>query len=809
MTVLLKMYKNKELHTQEIINQVKTLEIIILRLCQIPILDSLILFSLNLIYDLETHKGLRIIRRSTLFNPEWYLLENPDVERNMFDPYWHYAKYGWKEGRNPGPDFSSKEYLSKYPDVRKAGVNPLVHYEMFGRDEGRSISDNTNKIEEKKTHKISTCTYNPSTLNPNRIEKIVFDISPQPEVSIIIPVHNKWQYTYTCLKSIYENTHDISFEIIIVDDYSTDMTKEILDKIEGIKVISNEKNIGFILSSNKGADCSQAPYILFLNNDTIVTEHWLSNLISTIRKNPQCRAVGCKLVYPEGILQEAGSILWNNGSASAYGRGDDPMKPEYSYVREVDFCSGACLLVRNDLFKGVHGFDTGYLPAYYEDADLCLKFSNLGYKIIYQPDTTVFHFEYTSSSKKQAIRQMEDNRSRFVKNWDNILQYKYTLLSDVNFFDTVLQARDVQEGKKILVLEDRIPALHQGSGYPRANKLLFMIRKLGYKVTFFPLSDTTPWQPYTLEFQQLGIEVFFGKNLNFARFAQQRKNFYDIIYISRPHNFEAYYSILKKYFPTARIVYDAEALFSTREILKEKIKGNDITDQQIKNLRDTEINLIKKADHIITVSENEKKLIFENSKHSKITVIGYPIEVQKNIGPFNHREDLLFVGSFLSPDGPNDDAIIYFVTDIWPKLLGKLSCKLFIVGINPPKRIQQFASPTVIVTGYAPDIQEYYNHCRIFIVPHRYAAGIPLKLLEAMSYGIPSVVSSLIASQLNLEDQKQALVAENTDTFVEKIVSLYQNAKIWENIQKNSLDYISQTCNPENLKKELQYVLEN
>jgi len=112
------------------------------------------------------------------------------------------------------------------------------------------------------------------------------------------------------------------------------------------------------------------------------------------------------LIWPNGQLQEAGSIIWNDGSALGYGRGDDPLKPEYSYLREVDYCSGACLLVRTDLFKKIDGFDERYIPAYYEDSDLCLGIQNLGYKIVYQPDVTIYHHEFTSSSKELAKKYM-------------------------------------------------------------------------------------------------------------------------------------------------------------------------------------------------------------------------------------------------------------------------------------------------------------------------------------------------------------------------------------------------------------------
>jgi GT2 family glycosyltransferase len=184
-----------------------------------------------------------------------------------------------------------------------------------------------------------------------------------PEVSIIIAVCQKLDYTLRCLKSIHVNTRE-SYEIIIVDDASGDQTYNVLSKIKNLRVIRNEKNIGFLESANIGAKESRGEYLMFLNNDTVVAENWLSSLLETIKRE-NVGAVGSKLLNSDGTLQEAGSIVWNDGSALGYGRGDNPEKPEYEFAREVDYCSGASLLVTRELFEKLGGFDGRYAPAYY------------------------------------------------------------------------------------------------------------------------------------------------------------------------------------------------------------------------------------------------------------------------------------------------------------------------------------------------------------------------------------------------------------------------------------------------------------
>lgn len=207
-------------------------------------------------------------------------------------------------------------------------------------------------------------------------------MSTDPEVSIIIPVYNKSLYTFTCLKSIHENSGKNAFEIIVVDDASNDDTSQVLGTIEGITVIRNAENKGFIYSSNTGVKAAKGRYIVLLNNDTIVTQGWLDALKQTFKQFPDAGLVGAKLIYPDGRLQEAGGIVWQDASAWNYGRYDNPDKPEYSYCRVVDYCSGACLMIPRQDLLDLGSFDEYYTPAYYEDTDIAFQVRKTGKKCI-------------------------------------------------------------------------------------------------------------------------------------------------------------------------------------------------------------------------------------------------------------------------------------------------------------------------------------------------------------------------------------------------------------------------------------------
>ena len=201
-------------------------------------------------------------------------------------------------------------------------------------------------------------------------EILVFPGCDQPKVSILIPVYNEWVVTHRCLWSILQHTQG-DYEVIVADDCSSDETRNIADYVQGITVVRQEENQRFLKNCNSAAQRARGDFLLLLNNDTTVTEGWLPPLLKLFDQ-PEVGIAGPKLLFPNGKLQEAGGIIWQDASGWNYGRADDPTRPQYSYVRETDYVSGAALMVRRSLWQELGGFDETFAPAYYEDTDLSL-----------------------------------------------------------------------------------------------------------------------------------------------------------------------------------------------------------------------------------------------------------------------------------------------------------------------------------------------------------------------------------------------------------------------------------------------------
>lgn len=625
-----------------------------------------------------------------------------------------------------------------------------------------------------------------------------------PDISVLVILYNKAEYTYQCLETLLANTN-VSYEVILVDNGSTDETHRLLDRLDNVTVVRNTTNKGFLLACNQAADLAQGKWLLLLNNDIQAPPTLLSTLLDTTKGRERCGAVGAKLILTDGTLQEAGSIIWKDGSCLGYGRGDNPNNPQYSYLKEVDYCSGACLLVRSDLFREAGKFDERYVPAYYEESDLCMSLRKMGYEVLYQPAANVIHYEFgSSSSSKEACALHARNQGFFVKKWKQELATHHD-----NKPKNIIAARErLGKKKKILIVDDIIPDGTLGCGYPRSHDILEVIRELGYAVTFFPLAFPDRPEPCSYNLQQNRIEAFYGPaSTDFESFFRARKKHYDVIWISRPHNMERIINIVRSYNSSQKVIYDAEAFFAARQILMANLLQTPIPEATQKELIKKEITLMRHAQAIVTVSERERAT-FENLGCQNINVIGHTYSIKPTETSFEKRCDILFVGSFLTPGCPNEDAILHFCKEVFPLVQKTLKIKLWIAGTHKLDSIKNLASENIVVTGRVDDLRPFYEKSRVFIVPTRFAAGIPFKLQEAMAYGIPTVVSPLIADQLG-QKNSILLVGENPQDFAAKIIKCYTEPVVWSELRQNALQYIKTECSLDTYRERIKSVVDD
>jgi len=633
-------------------------------------------------------------------------------------------------------------------------------------------------------------------------QPLVFPVEAKPLVSIILVFYNQCALSLLCLESILKNVN-CPFQLVIVDNASSDQTTEFLKLVKNAHVIANDDNLGFVKAVNMGAAVSTGEYILLLNNDAILHPGAIENAVECYQNTEKCGAVGGKINLLDGSMQEAGSIIFNDGSCLGYGRGKIPESPEFMFKREVDYCSGAFLLIAREIFKKLDGFDEDYAPAYYEESDFCIRLKKNGLRVVYEPNAVITHYEFASSGGFEGASKLQTaHRKILCAKHKELLQHQLTAKPE-----NILKARTANNFGNVLLIDDRVPHSNLGSGYPRCNEIIKVITERNLNLTLYPLrfpnenwSDTYASIPPTVEVMlDLGTE-------GLQAFLQSRAGFYDFIIISRVHNMEFFVELLK-FQPDiagdATIIYDAEAVTSPRDVMAKRLQGETVSAEKEASLLAQELSLVKHADLAITVSAYEADL-YHDFGFSNTRVIGHSMELDPGANEHKERQDMLFVGALRDEGSPNVDSIWWFVEQVMP-LIRKANAdiKLHIVGDNTAASLTEMTADGVVFHGRVDDITTLYNSSRLFIAPTRFAAGIPHKVHEAAACGLPCVTTTLLARQLDWTDGKELLAADLASDFAEKCISLYNDSELWNKIQRSSIDAIAKDCSPTQFRREI------
>ncbi|WP_460758584.1 glycosyltransferase [Lysobacter fragariae] len=633
------------------------------------------------------------------------------------------------------------------------------------------------------------------------------DADAQPDVSIVIPVYNQLPFTLACIDALVAHETRYRFEILVGDDASTDATALALaTPIQGVRHVRHGTNLGFVRNCNATAALARGRYVVMLNNDTQVLPGWLDEMIGTLEDNPGIGMSGSKLVFPDGRLQECGGIVWKDGSAWNFGRLQDPRRPEFCYMRDTDYVSGASIALPLELWRELDGFDELFVPAYAEDVDLAFRIRARGLRTVVQPLSQLLHFEGISSGTdtgQGAKAYQVENLRKLHERWHEVLQQHR------DNADHPELEKERQVARRMLFIDLVTPTPKEDAGSLVAVEMMSAFRDNGYKITFIPEDNFAHMGASTRDLQRVGIETIYHPSYSsIDGFLSQCADEFDVILLVRFRVGEAHIERLRQRYPSARIIFSNCDLHYLREMREAELSGSQAALDAALDTKRRETDVIRRADVNMVHSEAELELLRRDVPGAPCVLFPLVHDPIEHCPPVAGRDGICFVGGYRH--APNADGITWFVEEIWPLVMARdPRHTLYIAGSSMTDQVKALSShPNVEVVGFIDDLDGFLARRRATIAPLRFGAGAKGKVAVSLANGVPVVTTAVGAEGMQLEHDIQVLVADSAEDFAAHVLDILSQDELWLRMSAAGLKYAAEITSKASARRRAREIIE-
>lgn len=715
----------------------------------------------DLLAQSTTHSRVR----NEVFDSAYYTDRYPDTKSFPGGAFRHYVAFGYLEGRFPCKLSEELAMLYARSDVDRWMRNFL----RFGVDIVGLTAGHVEARHAYESHTLRSLASN-----------IQLSTSATPRVSIIIPHFNKAELTLACLAFLGQLKTDIPYEVILVNDGGSASTVELLATVEGVRFVDLEKNTGFLTAANTGANGAIGEILVFLNNDCFVLQGWLDALVALFDEDATCGIAGSLLIAETGYVSESGGFILTDGNGWNFGRGEEIGCTDISFMRPVDFVSGASLAVRASLWLELGGFDQVYAPAYYEDVDLCFRARRAGYRVLVQPKSRVVHVEGSSAGrdlttgpkKSQAV-----NREIFLQSWRGEIVSPRGLRTAE---DPRRSSRGAAQGN-ILVIDARVPDPSRDAGSAYSAGILRTLVKMGWIPTFWAEHESvfstnlniTRWRAEGVDFC---TRTEFGQ---LSDLLYQRRNLYDVILVFRHNVLFPIATYIKTLAPNVQLIFALCDLHSLREARLLDYEPAQLSKSMVDFTTESERFLAAVADNVITNSSHELQLLRVTMGEDKVVLLPWVAESVEARADTSRDPVILFVGSY--GHLPNRQAIEWFLGAVWPRIRAvRPDARFLIVGSEMP-RLAHYAwnQEGVSVLGWVEDTAPLYDVARVTVAPLLSGAGIKGKVVESLLRGVPCVGTSIAYEGMDIPDHEGLTPVDSPEAFALAVLRLLDDDCLW------------------------------